>query len=79
MDFEQFCPKVVETKCEDCGSLVRGVLVIMTVLSLLLDCVSTCRAKRKMNTLQTENETLKSIILKSVDRALVKAIKPEED
>ncbi len=79
MDFEQFCPKVVETKCEDCGNLVRGVLVVMTFLALLIDCISSCKNREKMNTLKAENESLKSIILKSVDRALIKAIKPDED
>lgn len=77
MDYEQFFPKQ-EVKCEDCGNIVRGVLVVMTVLSLLIDCISSCKNKRKIHALETENKTLKSIILKSVDRALVKMMKPDE-
>jgi hypothetical protein len=75
MDYEQFFPK---QEC-DCSNHIRGTIIVLTVLSILIDSVAYCRRDKKITELTSENQTLKTIILKSVDRALVKMMKNGHD
>jgi hypothetical protein len=77
MDYEQFFTKTEAKEC-DCSNHIRVTLAVITLLCLIVDCVSSCKTKRRMNAIEAENQTLKSIIFKSVDRALVNLIKPDE-
>lgn len=78
MDYEQFFPKQMEPQCER-ERFTIGVLAVLTLVYLLVDCMSIRNTNRKMNTLHTENETLKSIILKSMERSLLQMMHQEPD
>ena len=75
MNYEELFPK---QDCV-CSTQIRGVIVALSAVILLIDCVTSCRRTRKVNELTTENKTLKSIILSAVDRALVKMMKNGND
>ena len=75
MDYEQFFPKqTMQEKC-DCSDHIRGTVVILLLLSLVFDCITSCRRSKKMERLENENTTLKNVILTSVDKALVRMMK----
>lgn len=79
MDYEQFFPKQMAKECSD-EHYIIGVFSIIFAVSILLDCISMCRANRKMRALQYENETLKSIVLKSMERGVLRMMnQPTED
>jgi hypothetical protein len=79
MDYDQFIPnQPVEEKC-DCSNHIRGTFVVLLLISLLYDCVTSCRRNRKIERLKNENKTLKNLILASVDKALVKMMKNGND
>jgi hypothetical protein len=79
MDFEQFCPKQPISECKD-EKFTIGLLAIFTSLYVLIDCLASCRANRKLNALQGENETLKTIILKTMERSLLRMMhQPQEN
>lgn len=79
MDYEQFFPKKVMKECAD-EHYIIGLFTIMTAVYILIDCVYMCSASRKMKTLRDENETLKSIVLKSMERGLLRMMnQPTED
>lgn len=71
MDYEQFFPKQEMKACER-EHTVLGVVGVLTLIYMLVDCIYVCSANRKMKALKNENETLKSIILKSVERNLLR-------
>jgi len=71
MDYEQFFPKQEMKACER-EHTILGIVGMLTVIYLLIDCVYMCSTDRKMKALKNENETLKSIILKSVERNLLR-------
>lgn len=71
MDYEQFFPKQTVQECER-EKFVAGLLAILTTVYLLFDCMYMCTASRKMKALRDENETLKSIVLKSMERGLLR-------
>jgi len=73
MDYEQFFPKS-EPVC-DCSNHIRGTVFLLGLISLVADCIAQCKRRKDIQKLKTENETLKSIIFRSVDRALVKMMK----
>jgi len=76
MDYEQFFTTSNEHKCD---SQIRMTILVVTLLYVIIDLTLTCKNNRKVNDLQKENETLKSVILKSVDRALVRMMKNGND
>lgn len=76
MDYEQFFPKMQETKCDN---QIRLTIVVMTLLYVILDLTMMCKANRREKALKQENETLKNVILKSVDRALIRMMKNGND
>jgi len=76
MEYEQFFTNTEQPKCV---SEIRMTIVVMTILYLILDLTLTCRAKDREMALKQENETLKNVILKSVDRALVRMMKNGND
>ena len=80
MDYEQFFPKQMEPQCER-ERFIIGVFTVLTLVCLLTDCINIRNKNRKLTTLQTENETLKSIILKSMERSLLRMMhqEPEDD
>jgi hypothetical protein len=59
----------------DCSAHIRATLILLLVLSLLGDCVSTCKSRRRLVELETENKTLRTLILQTVDKTLVKMMK----
>lgn len=76
MEYEQFFTNIEQPKCV---SEIRMTIVIMTILYLILDLTLTCKAKDREVALKKENDTLKSVILKSVDRALIRMMKNGND
>jgi hypothetical protein len=75
MDYEQF----FQTQECNCYNSVRTVVVILSLLTLVIDCVTVCKRNRKIEQITTENETLKTIILKSVDKAFIHMMKNGND
>lgn len=79
MDYEQFFPKQTTPECVN-ERFTLGMLAVLTIGYILIDCMTTCNANRKIKTLESENKTLKSIVLKSVERSLLKMMnQPEEE
>lgn len=78
MDYEQFFPPQTTNECGREHRII-GFFVFVTVVSILVDVVSYCRTNRKLRDLQNENESLKSLILKTVDRTLVRMMKNGND
>lgn len=54
---------------------IIGLFTILTCFFLGLDCMLSCGNNRRLDTLEAENKTLKNIILKTVDRTLVRMMK----
>lgn len=77
MDYDQFFVKQENTCAAE--HRIIGLFTIVTVFSLLIDLVSCCRTNQKLQNLQNENESLKSLILKSVDKAFVRMMKNGND
>lgn len=77
MDYEQFFPKQVP-EC-DCSDHIRGTVIILVAIYLVFDCITMCKRSKKMDRLENENKTLKTIILSSVDKALVRIMKNGND
>ena len=77
MDYEaMFCKyDSSEVKECDCYPQVRVTLLIVTLLALLVDCVGHCRVRYRVKHLEKENETMKSLILTSLDKAFVRIVK----
>ncbi len=75
MEYDQFFD-VSKPECE-CYSTVRTTLVVVTLVSLIIDCVSRSKTNSKMKALEAENGTLKNLILKSVDSLFLKALHAE--
>jgi hypothetical protein len=77
MDYEAlFCKyDLPEVKECNCYSEIRVTLLIVTLLALLVDCVGHCRARSRVKTLTAENETMKSLILTSLDKAFTGIMK----
>ncbi len=76
MDYEQFFVKQDDHKCDN---HVRMAVAVVTLLYIILDLTLTCGQQRKVKDLQKENQTLKTVILKSVDRALIRMMKNGND
>jgi hypothetical protein len=78
MDFDEL---FTEQKVVDCSREHRiiGIILILNLVSLLVDCVSACKRYTEIKFLKQENETLKSIILKSVDKAFLRMMKNGND
>lgn len=64
-----------EVKECNCYSEIRVTLLIVTLLALLVDCVGHCRARSRVRVLKAENETMKSLILTSLDKAFTGVMK----
>lgn len=73
MDYNQFIPKNADG-C-DCSNHIRGTIILFLMVSLVIDCVTSCSRARKVYRLEHENNTLKEIILKTVDKTLVRMMK----
>jgi hypothetical protein len=79
MDYEQFFSTQTMPECVH-EKFTIGMLTFMIAAYILVDCVAMCNASRKMKSVQDENETLKSIVLKSVERNLLRMMhQPEEE
>lgn len=76
MDYEQFFTNTTDHKCDN---QIRMTILVMTLVYVILDVTLMCKAKRRMNDMKKENETLKNVILKSVDRALMRMMKNGND
>jgi hypothetical protein len=73
MEYEQFFTTNATTTM-DSSYLYVAILGILS-LNLMMKCYKTCRKSRRVLQLEQENHTLKSIILQSVDKALVRMLK----
>lgn len=74
MDYEQFFPSIQNDNCVAEQKIV-GLVTVLTCLYVTLDCLMSCVHSRRVHTLETENKTLKGIILNSVDRTLIRMMK----
>jgi hypothetical protein len=80
MDYDQFFPKQ-DTKC-DCSDQIRVTVFLIGLVVVLVDSIAECGRARKLKKLENENETLKSVLLKTVDRILIRMMKngiPSDD
>lgn len=75
MEYEQFFSYQMNDKCNYENTIIM-ILGSIILLSLLFDCISECKSRRRLT---NENETLKTIIVKSVDRTLIKMMKNGND
>lgn len=73
MDYEYFFDNT-NKEC-NCYSRIRVAIAIVSLISLVFDCISQRRAKKQFDVLTAENASLKSIILKSVDNTFSKIMK----
>ena len=80
MDYDHLFPNnAPETPCE-CTSQVRVTILLMTAIYLMLDYTCSPRnQKEKISELTAENASLKSIILKSVNRSFDRMMKNGND
>jgi hypothetical protein len=71
-----FC-KYDSTEVKECNCYpqIRLTVLILTLLALLVDCVSHCRTRSRVKFLTAENETMKSLILTSLDKAFTGIVK----
>lgn len=76
MDYEQFVEK---DNNHTCDNQIRMTILVMTAIYLILDLTLMCKANRREKALKQENETLKNVILKSVDRVFVRMMKNGND
>jgi hypothetical protein len=72
MDYEQFFAKSEDHTCDN---QVRAAILVVTIIYIILDLTLTCKKNRREKMLKQENETLKNVILQSVDRAFVRMMK----
>lgn len=59
----------------NCYSYVKLTLLVVTLLTLAVDCVSHCRTRSRVRKLTAENETMRSLIMTSLDKAFTKIVK----
>lgn len=59
----------------DCSIQIRGTLILLLILSLLGECISMCKSRKRLTEFETENKTLRNLILTTVDKTLVKMMK----
>lgn len=60
---------------KNCYSHIRLTLLVVTLLTLVVDCVSHCRTRNRVRTLTAENETMRTLIMTSLDKAFTKIVK----
>lgn len=58
-----------------CYSHIKVTLLVVTLLALLVDCVGHCRARCRVRRLEAENETMRSIIMTSLDKTFTRIVK----
>lgn len=68
MEYDQL---LTQDSC-NCGSQIKLVLVGLSCIALLVDCVYSCKERGRLN---TENKTLKNIISKSFERTILRNLK----
>lgn len=66
--------KNVDANC-DCSNHIRVTAAVIFLASLMIDCFTSCRRDKKIERLENENQTLKSVILSTVDQALMRMMK----
>lgn len=72
MEYEQFFQ--TQDGC-DCSNYIKGMLIALATVALLTNCILTCKTNQKLNKVENENQTLKSIISKSIDKTFVRLVK----
>jgi hypothetical protein len=75
MNYEFFLGK---DNC-DCKHQIAIVAVLTGLAFVLLDCVYNCVEKKQIETLRTENRSLRKVITSSIDIALIKLLKNGND
>jgi hypothetical protein len=81
MDYDQFLHKDVPEDSCDCTNKVCLAISLMAIIYLVAECIvhPSQIQKEKIAKLKTENENLRSILMKSVDRAFVRMMKNGND
>lgn len=74
MNFEELLSKRETEEC-DCSNHIRGAIFLMSILYLVFDCVHSCRRNHQIAELTVENNNLKTIVLKSLDKAFTNLMK----
>lgn len=64
-------------KC-DCGSITKLLIVLVLFMAVLVLCTKS-NSTRKIQYLKVENETLRSLIMNSVDNMIVNMLKNGSD
>lgn len=73
MEYDQFFGKQ-EISC-DCSTIAGGLVALLVSAYMLVDCMCMCKQRQRIYSLNHENQTLKGIILQSVDQALTQMLK----
>ena len=80
MDFDQFFPTEVQEVVCDCTSQVRTTVLLLTAIYVMVDyACSNKNQKEKISQLTAENATLKSVIMKSMNRTFERLMKNGND
>lgn len=77
MDYESMFCKYDSTEVKECNCYpqIRVLSLVLTLLALVIDCVGHCRTRSRVKTLTAENETMKSLILTSLDKTFTGFVK----
>lgn len=79
MDYEQFLPKQpIQDKC-DCSSHIIGTITICVMFMTLIECIACCKRGKRLIELESENSTLKTVFLTTIERTLIKMMKNGND
>jgi hypothetical protein len=74
MEYEQFFT-IDQPNQHACYNEIKLTLVCVSFVIILIDCFNSCRLKRNIRTLKAENNTLKQVILKSIDHKFSRILK----
>lgn len=74
MEYEQFITEEKTDQCI-CVESFRVAVVIVTIIEIFVSVYKICRSKRKIDELQTENQSLKRKLMRNIDDAFVNIMK----
>ncbi len=74
MEYEQFFT-IDEVNPSTCQNEIKLTLICVGFIVIIIDCIRSCKLEQRIKKLRTENNTLKGVILQSIDRKLTKNLK----
>jgi hypothetical protein len=74
MEYEQFF-NIDEVNSYNCSNEIRLTVICIGIIAILFDCIRSSKLEQRIKRLRTENNTLKGVILQSIDRKLTKTLK----